>query len=48
VVNFWASHVDMLTGRPVLLPDAFFGEEPVLITPGPAAATTGIRCRSAR
>ncbi len=35
VTNFWASHVDMLTGRPVLHPDAFFGEEPVLITPGP-------------
>ncbi|HHX82545.1 MAG TPA: hypothetical protein GX696_06130 [Pseudomonadaceae bacterium] len=33
VPNFWASHIDMLTGRPVLNPHADFGEETVLISP---------------
>lgn len=36
--NTWASHVDMETGRPVLLPDADYGEEPVLMTPGAGGA----------
>src|SRR5690606_10614075 len=33
VPNAWASHIDMLTGRPVVLPAADFGSETVLITP---------------
>lgn len=33
VPNFWASHIDMLTGRPVLYPEAQFGRETVLISP---------------
>ena len=33
VPNFWASHIDMRTGRPVINPRADFGEETVLITP---------------
>jgi quinohemoprotein ethanol dehydrogenase len=33
VPNFWASHIDMKTGRPVINPEADFGTETVLITP---------------
>ena len=33
VPNFWASHIDMNTGRPVIYPEADFGEEVVLISP---------------
>jgi quinohemoprotein ethanol dehydrogenase len=33
VPNYWASHIDMLTGRPVLFPEADFGTESVLISP---------------
>jgi quinohemoprotein ethanol dehydrogenase len=36
--NTWASHVDLETGRPAINPDAFFGTEPVLLTPGPGGA----------
>jgi len=31
----WASHIDLKTGRPVVNPDAHYGTEPVLVTPGP-------------
>jgi quinohemoprotein ethanol dehydrogenase len=31
----WASHVDLATGRPVINPQARYGTDPVLITPGP-------------
>ncbi len=31
--NFWASHIDMKTGRPVVNPAAYYGEEPTLLTP---------------
>lgn len=33
VPNYWASHIDMNSGRPVLHPDADFKEETVLISP---------------
>ncbi|MDC0598344.1 PQQ-dependent dehydrogenase, methanol/ethanol family [Gammaproteobacteria bacterium] len=33
VPNFWASHIDMRTGRPVINPAADFGPETVLISP---------------
>ena len=33
VPNYWASHIDMLTGRPVLYPEADFGTETVLVSP---------------
>ncbi|MGW8367770.1 MAG: outer membrane protein assembly factor BamB family protein, partial [Gammaproteobacteria bacterium] len=36
--NFWASHVDLRTGRPVLNPDALYDVEPVLMTPSPPGA----------
>ena len=35
VPNTWASHIDMLTGRPVINPTADFGTETALYTPGP-------------
>jgi len=31
----WASHIDMATGRPVLTQNEPYGEEPVLVFPGP-------------
>ena len=31
----WASHMDLATGRPVVNPEAHYGTEPVLVTPGP-------------
>jgi quinohemoprotein ethanol dehydrogenase len=34
----WASHIDLVTGRPVTNPAAAFGEDPVLVTPGPGGA----------
>lgn len=34
----WASHVDMRTGRPVEKPEARYGIEPVLLSPGPGGA----------
>jgi quinohemoprotein ethanol dehydrogenase len=33
VPNFWASHIDMRTGRPVMFPDADFGKDTVLVSP---------------
>lgn len=33
VPNYWASHIDMKTGRPVINPAANFGEEVVLVSP---------------
>lgn len=33
VPNFWASHIDMTTGRPVVNPEADFGTDTVLISP---------------
>lgn len=33
VPNFWASHIDMKTGRPVVNPEADFGFETVLVSP---------------
>jgi quinohemoprotein ethanol dehydrogenase len=33
VPNFWASHIDMTTGRPVVNPEADFGPETVLVSP---------------
>ncbi|HEY5665547.1 MAG TPA: PQQ-dependent dehydrogenase, methanol/ethanol family [Gammaproteobacteria bacterium] len=36
--NFWASHVDLATGRPVINPEAFYDTEPVLMTPSPPGA----------
>jgi quinohemoprotein ethanol dehydrogenase len=36
--NFWASHVDMTTGRPVINPEARYDLEPVLMTPSPPGA----------
>ena len=34
----WASGIDPETGRPLINPEAHFGEEPVLVMPGPAGA----------
>ena len=34
----WATHIDMATGRPALNPEMQYGEEPVLVTPGPGGA----------
>lgn len=31
----WATHIDLETGRPVENPEARYGTEPVLVTPGP-------------
>jgi quinohemoprotein ethanol dehydrogenase len=31
----WASHVDIATGKPVINPEARYGTDPVLVTPGP-------------
>jgi quinohemoprotein ethanol dehydrogenase len=36
--NFWASHVDLATGRPVINPEAYYDTEPVLMTPSPPGA----------
>ena len=36
--NFWASHVDLATGRPVINPAAWYDTEPVLMTPSPPGA----------
>jgi quinohemoprotein ethanol dehydrogenase len=36
--NFWASHVDLKTGRPVVNPAAYYDTEPVLMTPSPPGA----------
>jgi quinohemoprotein ethanol dehydrogenase len=36
--NYWASHVDLRTGRPVINPEAFYDTEPVLMTPSPPGA----------
>jgi quinohemoprotein ethanol dehydrogenase len=33
VPNIWASHIDMRTGRPVVNPEIYLREEPVLVTP---------------
>ena len=38
VPNFWASHIDMETGRPVINPAAMYDLEPVLMTPSPPGA----------
>ncbi len=34
----WASHVDMATGKPQILPQAIYDEEPKFILPSPAGA----------
>jgi quinohemoprotein ethanol dehydrogenase len=34
----WASHVDMQTGRPVIIEENLYGETAKLITPGPSGA----------
>ena len=34
----WASHIDMKTGRPVENPEARYGKEPVMISPGAGGA----------
>jgi quinohemoprotein ethanol dehydrogenase len=34
----WAERIDMQTGRPVMNPAAYYGAEPVLISPHPAGA----------
>jgi quinohemoprotein ethanol dehydrogenase len=31
----WATHVDIASGRPAMNPEMQYGEEPVLVTPGP-------------
>jgi quinohemoprotein ethanol dehydrogenase len=31
--NYWASHIDMKTGRPVVNPASYYEQEPTLITP---------------
>jgi quinohemoprotein ethanol dehydrogenase len=36
--NTWASHIDLKTGRPVLLPNANYDDAPKLITPNGIAA----------
>ena len=33
VPNFWASHIDLHTGRPVMNPQADFGKDTVLVSP---------------
>jgi quinohemoprotein ethanol dehydrogenase len=38
VPNTWATHIDMKTGRPVVNPEAYLTEKPVLMTPTWAAA----------
>ncbi len=35
VPNTWASHIDLLTGRPVINPEADFGTKTAFYTPGP-------------
>jgi quinohemoprotein ethanol dehydrogenase len=34
----WASHIDLKTGRPVINPEAHYGTDPVLVSPGPGGA----------
>ena len=34
----WASHIDMATGRPVEIPAARYGTEPVMVSPGAGGA----------
>jgi quinohemoprotein ethanol dehydrogenase len=34
----WATHIDLATGRPALNPEMQYGEDPVLVTPGPGGA----------
>ncbi len=36
--NYWASHVDLRTGRPVINPAARYDLEPILMTPAPPGA----------
>ena len=36
--NYWASHVDLRTGRPVINPAAYYDLDPVLMTPAPPGA----------
>src|SRR5882672_12590146 len=36
--NYWASHVDLRTGRPVINPAAYYDLDPVLLTPAPTGA----------
>jgi quinohemoprotein ethanol dehydrogenase len=36
--SFWASHVDLATGRPVINPRARYDTDPVLMTPSPPGA----------
>jgi quinohemoprotein ethanol dehydrogenase len=31
----WATHIDIASGRPAMNPEMQYGEEPVLVTPGP-------------
>ncbi|MBX5460045.1 MAG: PQQ-dependent dehydrogenase, methanol/ethanol family [Steroidobacteraceae bacterium] len=38
VPNNWASHIDLETGRPVLLPDANYDDEPRLLSPNNVGA----------
>jgi quinohemoprotein ethanol dehydrogenase len=34
----WASHIDLKTGRPAINPAVRYGEDPVLVSPGPGGA----------
>jgi quinohemoprotein ethanol dehydrogenase len=34
----WATHIDVVTGRPAFNPEMQYGEDPVLVTPGPGGA----------
>jgi quinohemoprotein ethanol dehydrogenase len=36
--NYWASHVDLKTSRPVINPAAYYDLDPVLLTPAPPGA----------
>ena len=38
VPTTWASRIDLKTGQPVINPEARYGEQPVLVTPGPGGA----------
>ncbi len=48
VPNTWASHIDLLTGRPVINPEADFGTETAFTHLAPVAVTTGSQCPTAR
>ena len=34
----WASGIDLKTGRPIVNPDAYYGTEPIALSPGPGGA----------